>query len=168
MAGAPERTAELNTPAFFRVYQLTVLKGSHAVKVAERTDPDLTPFLNWEIRVSHKDVYARLFDHPKDLANNIGSPTEARRKHTGGRKATYDWLAIEQETDRLMDHHDDFSDDDPEWNKQAQLEKALLDFCQRTDRRVPDVSLLRKKNRIPQWLANWRERKGSRKPAVQN
>ena len=41
-----------------------------------------------------------------------------------------------------MDHHGEFSPDDPEWNAQARLEEAIADFCQdkfkKAPRRNPD------------------------------
>jgi hypothetical protein len=81
----------------------------------------------------------------------------AERQSIGGRPLAFDWAAIEAESVRLMEHHGDFTDDDPEWNAQARLETALLTFCQRTWKREPGLSTLREK--LILWLVKWRENK---------
>jgi hypothetical protein len=73
-----------------------------------------------------------------------------------GRPPIHDWPAIEKKAKDLMDYHSDFSEDDPEWNKQACLERALLKFCSETFGREPTPSALRDENRIPKWLSTWR------------
>jgi hypothetical protein len=49
-------------------------------------------------------------------------PTKAK----GGRPPKFDRAAVAEEVDRLMDHHGDFSQDDPEWNAQARLTEAII------------------------------------------
>ena len=52
-----------------------------------------------------------------------GTPT--RR----GPPPKYAWDAIREEAFRLMNHHGDFSDDNPAWDRQARLEEELQLFC---------------------------------------
>jgi hypothetical protein len=73
-----------------------------------------------------------------------------------GRPRKYNWEVIKAETFVLMDHHGDFSPDDPEWNAQARLEEKLANFCQVQYGCEPD-SLLREK--LPAWLDEWRKGK---------
>jgi hypothetical protein len=74
-----------------------------------------------------------------------------------GRLPKFDWTAVGAEMARLMNHHGDFSNDDPEWNCQARLEQALLQFCRTTFNKEPALSTLREK--IPDWLSRWRQLK---------
>jgi hypothetical protein len=88
-----------------------------------------------------------------------GTPT--RR----GPPPKYDWSAIREEAIRLMDLHGDFSDDNPEWDRQARLEEKLLLFCANKfgKDKEPSPSRLRDRDRIPCWLAEWRKpKRGSR------
>jgi hypothetical protein len=66
------------------------------------------------------------------------------------------WEKIETKCYELMDHNGDFTPDDPEWDCQARLEKALMDFCQPFGRE-PGGSTLREK--LPGWLSAWHKRK---------
>ena len=74
-----------------------------------------------------------------------------------GPKPDFDWEKIEAKCYELMDYHDDFTPDDPDWDCQARLETALLDFCQQTWGREPGASTLRRK--LPEWLLAWHKRK---------
>ena len=74
-----------------------------------------------------------------------------------GRKPKFDWSAIQAEAVRLMDHHGEFSPDDPEWNAQARIEAALFSFCSRLGDAEPSVTQLREYVRA--WLSDWRESK---------
>jgi hypothetical protein len=88
----------------------------------------------------------------QEAAADEGTPT--RR----GPPPKYDWAAIRDETFLLMNLNGDFSDDKPEWDRQARLEKKLQDFCsgkKRDDEPAP--STLREK--LPGWLAEWRKQK---------
>jgi hypothetical protein len=63
-----------------------------------------------------------------------------------------------------MDKNGDFKDDNPEWDRQARLEDALLLFCANKFKdKEPSPSRLRDRDRIPCWLAEWRKpKRGSR------
>jgi hypothetical protein len=52
------------------------------------------------------------------------------RRH--GRRPAIDWAMVDDEVCRLMIHHGDFSDDDPNWNCQAKLETEITNFIERT------------------------------------
>ena len=87
------------------------------------------------------------------LSDLSGKP----RASKGGRRQEYSWDEIKSEAMRLMDYHGDFSADDKEWNKQARLEEALMNFCSKKYGQTPAISTLREK--IPAWLEEWRSRK---------
>ena len=76
-----------------------------------------------------------------------------------GPKPDFSWEKAEARCYELMDYHDDFTPDDPEWDCQARLEEELMTFFQGTDGRQPAPSTLRE--RLPAWLSTWRERKAS-------
>ena len=84
------------------------------------------------------------------LADLSGKASDKRR----GPRDAYPWKKIEAKLIRLMDHHGDFSADDPEWNAQARLEEKLMVFCEEECRRSPSPSQLR--TRVRPWLAAWR------------
>jgi hypothetical protein len=46
------------------------------------------------------------------------------KKKKAGRKG-HDWKAVEKRVFKLMDHNDDFSADDPDWNSPARLVEQL-------------------------------------------
>jgi hypothetical protein len=77
-----------------------------------------------------------------------------------GRPAKYDWVAIENKAMELMDYHNDFSDD-PEWNAQACLERALLEFCSHKFESEPSLGALRDPKHISRWLFTWRTKRAS-------
>src|SRR3984893_7145240 len=107
--------------------------------------------------VGHRDDALALWPSLDNADHRIAHLSPCKR--SGGRRAGYNWSAIEQEAYRLMDHHGDFSGDDEEWNHQSCLVKALLQFCQHRFGVEPDESTFRKTNRIPQWLTTWRAQK---------
>lgn len=84
----------------------------------------------------------------------IQPPPPSRK---GGRPPAFDWPKIEAEALRLVLHHGEFSADDPEWNAQARLEEALLNFCAEEFKREPAIPTVRK--RIQGWLKAWREKR---------
>lgn len=45
-----------------------------------------------------------------------------------GRRAMYDWEGCYKELDQKFEHHGDLSDDDPDWNAQADVEKVAAQF----------------------------------------
>lgn len=87
-----------------------------------------------------------------------GSPglvvPKSRHPAKRGARSQYPWGKMEAETYRLMDHHSDFSADDPEWNAQARLEERLFEFCAATVGREPSPTQLRK--HLHPWLREWR------------
>jgi hypothetical protein len=74
--------------------------------------------------------------------------------HPGGRPPVVDWKMVGEEVFRLMNHHNEFSDDDPEWNAQARLESAIADFCETTFGIRPGETTIREHIREP--LERWR------------
>jgi hypothetical protein len=68
-----------------------------------------------DIFVTHESLKSVLDALAPDRKSPRGGP---------GRKPGFQWEIIETEFDRLMDHHDDFAGEDPEWNAQARLEDA--------------------------------------------
>jgi hypothetical protein len=100
------------------------------------------------------------FPKPATNAEEGGEISVPAVESHRGRRPEYDWEALKGETFRLMDHHDEFSVDDPEWNAQARLEDALLQFSETSWGRQPSVPSLRPK--LKAWLAEWRGRKHSR------
>jgi hypothetical protein len=87
----------------------------------------------------------------REASAEEGTPT--RR----GPPPKYAWDAIREEAFRLMNHHGDFSDDNPAWDRQACLEKELLLFCANKFGKEPAPSTLREK--LPGWLADWHKQK---------
>jgi hypothetical protein len=75
--------------------------------------------------------------------------------HPGGRPPAVDWEMVGREVWRLMNHHGEFSADDPDWNAQARLESALADFCETTfDKRPSETTI---KDHIREPLRRWRQ-----------
>jgi hypothetical protein len=70
-----------------------------------------------------------------------------------GPKGIYDWAAIKAEFDRLMEYNGALSPDDPTWKVQADVERAVSDFCSNSWDRSPSESLIRQ--HVSEWLANW-------------
>jgi hypothetical protein len=75
-------------------------------------------------------------------------------KRKCGRPRKFDLIAVAAEVQQLMNHHGEFSADDPEWNAQACLVEALRDKFG-----GPSNSTLEKYVKQP--LANWRAQKHS-------
>jgi hypothetical protein len=82
---------------------------------------------------------------------------DRQQKAKPGPKPDFEWEAIEAKCYELMDYHDEFTSDDPDWDCQARLEEALMKFCQETWGREPGASTLRDK--LPKWLSTWRKKK---------
>lgn len=92
-------------------------------------------------------------DWSKESAPPTHLSTEAKPLRKRGAKERIQWGAIKIEMMRLMDHHGDFSSDDPEWDAQARLEEALKQYCQRQFGDEPSDGALRQK--LPEWLDEW-------------
>jgi hypothetical protein len=76
------------------------------------------------------------------------------RPPQGGRPPAVDTKMVQEEIFRLMDHHAEFSDDDPAWNAQARLEEALEEFCRKTFKVVPSEPTIRRY--VQTGLETWR------------
>ena len=111
---------------------------------------------HWEFFVRRTDVerWERLYF--PTTATPAPSKVPGRWRKPGP-KPDFDWEAIEAKCHELMDDNGDFTPDDPDWDCQARLETALMNFCQKTWRREPGGSTLRDK--LPGWLLAWRQQK---------
>jgi hypothetical protein len=83
------------------------------------------------------------------------SPAKSKRGK-GGRRPVVNWTMADQEVHRLMDHHSEFSVDDPKWNARARLEEAVGDFCETTFGIRPSETAL--KVHVGKSLEQWRQR----------
>ena len=71
-----------------------------------------------------------------------------------GAKPQYDWAVIKAEFDRLMNDNGDFIAGDQDWSKQANLESALMYFCEGKFGKQPGNTTIR--TRVKPWLNEWR------------
>jgi hypothetical protein len=86
------------------------------------------------------------------------------RKGIGGRPPAADWAVVKVEFLRLMEHHGDFSVDDPEWNAVERAYDALHAFCAaKFGREVARTTL---QDHVTPWLTDWRSAAGNRFPIV--
>jgi hypothetical protein len=100
--------------------------------------PELLPFVG-------KDVRARQVPMARVL--------RARR----GRKPKYAWPTVKAYAFNLLNERGDYdSRPTKDWAKQADLERALLEFMGQTLGKEAAVSTLRRSDRIPAWVAEWR------------
>ena len=101
------------------------------------------------VPVCTREIFVR-----KDSLDRFVASIEPNSKPAasrGGRKPVYDWPKIRKAVFELMDHHGEFSPDDPKWNAQARLEEVL------SDRFEVAISTLRE--RLPKFLEDWRNAK---------
>jgi len=100
------------------------------------------------------------FYPPRDksaLLNPLTTATaDASHAQTRGTRTEYSRDEIKAEALRLMDYHGYFMPGDPEWDVQAKLVNALIEFCGYTG---PGESLL--KAYVPEWLDEWLRAKSS-------
>jgi hypothetical protein len=75
----------------------------------------------------------------------------------GGRPPVVDWEVVKYEVFRLMEHHGNFSPDDPEWNAQARLEEKIEDFCHDKFGMRPGRTTIQ--DHIAPWLREWKQGK---------
>jgi hypothetical protein len=95
---------------------------------------------------------------PSKEPTSAPAPSESNKpRQKPGPKPDFDWEVLEAKCYALMDHNGDFTPDDPDWDCQARLETALMNFCQDTWKREPGESTLREK--LPGWLSTWHKRK---------
>jgi hypothetical protein len=93
-------------------------------------------------------IYTSVYCYAADLP---------RAKGKGGRPPIVNWPTVFTELERLMDHHDEFGPDAPDWNAQARLVEALQEFCLDKFGVEPDKNTIEANIKAP--LAKWRERK---------
>jgi hypothetical protein len=75
--------------------------------------------------------------------------------HPGGRPPVVNWKMVGEEVFRLMNYHNEFSVDDPEWNAQARLEEAIAAFCEDKFNKRPSETAIKDNIREP--LERWRQ-----------
>jgi hypothetical protein len=90
---------------------------------------------------------SRIYTSVHCYANDLPLP-----KGKGGRPPKLDKAAVSAEVGRLMDHHGEFSADDPDWNAQVRLIEALRkEFGEASDSTFEEY--------IKQPLTDWRARR---------
>jgi len=122
---------------------------------------------HWKFYVRRTDVerHERLYfpmiaappPAPSKEPTSAPAPSEVLSRQKPGPKPDFDWEKIEAKCYALMDYHGDFTPDDSDWDCQARLEEALMDYCQNTWSRQPAPATLRPK--LPGWLLTWHKRK---------
>ncbi len=113
--------------------------------------PDGTEY--WSIHVQRLAVEARS-THALASSNAPASPA---LRNKGGRPPAVDWDVVKTEVFRLMDYHEDFGPDAPEWNAQARLEEKVENFCDDKFGKRPARTTIQE--HVAPWLAEWRTRK---------
>jgi hypothetical protein len=101
------------------------------------------------------DQVMRLWTGQRDDHGRVQVSTASANR--GGRPPAVDWTVVKSEMLRLMDYHQDFGADSPEWNARARLEEALRNFCAKKFKTTPVNSTIQ--SHIQPWLADWRAAK---------
>jgi hypothetical protein len=79
---------------------------------------------------------------------------QARR----GPKPKYDWDAVKRRAFDLLNSRGDYESAPTRgWARQADLETALLEFMNERFGREAAISTLRRQDKIPAWVHEWRE-----------
>jgi hypothetical protein len=86
------------------------------------------------------------------------------KRQKGGQKGALNQERVDSEVFRLMDHHGDFSVDDPVWNAQARLEEAISDFSEKEIGRRLTEGPIRKY--VQRSLKRWRKQHRRRRIAT--
>jgi hypothetical protein len=92
-----------------------------------------------------RQIFVRKSDLDRCLAGLAKPATTPKR----GRKP-HDWSTIEKAVCELMNHHGDFSTDDPAWNCQARLEGEICDRF--------GISKTALREHLPAMLDQWRSK----------
>jgi hypothetical protein len=109
---------------------------------ATYTASDLNEWIGQE-RERLKRIEARERIEARD-AEPAGHPpvnAHASPKVKSGRKPKWDWIAIGKFIAEQMNHHDDFSADDPNWQGMADLERAVQEHFAGNDGGPPHGTL---------------------------
>ncbi|CAK0765723.1 hypothetical protein WCLP8_3850003 [uncultured Gammaproteobacteria bacterium] len=115
---------------------------------------DTTPRLI-DIQGSRKQVYAlwpadaqQTHDEGRDVAGSPlsasaggGMPLAAKR----GRKLAYPWEDFTRKLNDLNEYHGLPGADNPGWESQADIERAMMDWCEETWGKCPAASTIREK-----------------------
>jgi len=110
-----------------------------------------------DLKIRSQQLVA-IFEAEKIAVTLVPAEHEDRpQKAKPGPKPDFEWGEIETKCYDLMDENGDFTSDDPDWDRQARLETALMKYCQETWGREPGASTLREK--LPEWLSIWHKRK---------
>jgi hypothetical protein len=97
-------------------------------------------------------IYRRVHCNAEDVTHIVEpAPADPLSSSAGkdkrGRKP-HDWQAIEARVHALMDHHGNFSVDDPDWNCRARLEGKIIDEF--------NIGRTQLAERLPAMLDRWR------------
>ena len=92
----------------------------------------------------------------EEFSSWIARNVPGRHVHVRGRKPSYHRPSVRKWVFDLMEHHDEFSPDDPQWKAQADLERAILEKFALSGKH-PAESTVRALIREP--LAQWRAQK---------
>jgi hypothetical protein len=149
----------------FRDQMVGRKKGTRKVKPLDpalitaetlRFDPDELVLDGGELVIVDVRVEpAPVVGTPVVVASVEESPAATR--NPGGAAPIADWGMVDQEVFRLMDENGEFIDGDPEWNRQARLEKAIRDYCEATFHILPGENTVR--THVRKALQLWRQRR---------
>jgi hypothetical protein len=132
---------------------------SEAVLQAARTSGEVRTqepvFLNDDgvVGLRLRQISVRRFSEA-DLLDWLGRHHPEQRAPGRRGRPSHDWSKISAAAFELMDHHGEFSNDDPKWNAQARLEEAL------SDQFSVGISTLRE--HLPKLLDDWRKAKAGK------
>jgi hypothetical protein len=93
---------------------------------------------------------------PSPAASEEAPAVSAPVVSQGGRPPIMTQDKVDAEVFRLMDLHGEFAADNPEWDAQARLEKAIGDYCENLTGKRPRETTLKVYIREP--LQRWRQR----------
>jgi hypothetical protein len=118
-----------------------------------------SPLLDTWIDIASSIIYADGKPRWTDIMILSDGGVDAPRKSKAGRKPKWDWQAIERFVADRMDHHGEFSLDDPEWLGLADMEHEIQQQFPGADGAGPSHSTLQP--RLTAMIERWREAKRS-------
>jgi hypothetical protein len=104
--------------------------------------------------ITHRPVNTMYQISEGDLLDWLGRHHPEQRAPGRRGRPSHDWSKISAAAFGLMNHHGEFSNDDPKWNAQARLEEAL------SDQFSVGISTLRE--HLPKLLDDWRKAKAGK------